>query len=234
MSNVVLDIVERQVKTWQQQKSSAKKTRDLPGRFAQNITISRQFGAGGLALATSLARRLGFTLWDNELVQAIAVETGASEKILRTLDEHHRGGIEDAVQGMLLGSQYTRSAYLERMMKLITTIAAHGDNVIVGRGSQYVVPDALHIRVVCPLDVRVQRYAEKSSLTHREALEEIRRNDADRAAFLRQHYNTDHTNPEHYGLLVNTGFFSIDELTDLIENVYKAKYANRPARPIHG
>ncbi|MCA9523752.1 MAG: cytidylate kinase-like family protein [Myxococcales bacterium] len=232
MTNIVLDIVERQVKSWQKQRNSAKTTRALPAHFAQNITISRQFGAGGLALAQALGQRLGFSVWDNELVQAIAVETGASEKILRALDEHHRGGIEDAVQGMLLGSTYTRSAYLERMMKLITTIAAHGNNVIVGRGSQYVVAEALHVRVVCPLDIRVTRYAEKTSLSTREALEEIKRNDADRQAFLRQHYNQDNSNPEHYGLVVNTGVFSIEELTDLIASVYTAKYADKAPQPL--
>ena len=54
------------------------------------VTIEREYGAGAPAIAEGLAKRLGWTLWDNELTCAIArrlkCDVAAVEKREERLD----------------------------------------------------------------------------------------------------------------------------------------------------
>ena len=51
------------------------------------ITISREFGSGGREIGKRLADELGFTYYDREIVEELAVATGLSEKYIQDISE---------------------------------------------------------------------------------------------------------------------------------------------------
>lgn len=61
------------------------------------ITISREPCAGGTTLGRSVAERLGFACWDQELLTRIAERSGAVESILASVDERVHSSIIDFV-----------------------------------------------------------------------------------------------------------------------------------------
>ena len=157
-----LQVVERQCRRWELQQ--AERRARAPVHWPV-ITVSREFGARGEALARLVALRTGFSFWDVELIHALAAESGASEAILRSLDEHRRNALEDSIEGALMGGQYMNSEFVRGLMRLIHTIASHGAGIIVGRGAQYVLAEpALRVRVVCPLGERIRGYASRRGL----------------------------------------------------------------------
>ena len=160
----ILHTVERQCRLWELQREvhRIEAVESWP-----IITVSRQFGAQGEALARLIGERIGFTVWDDELVHTVAEEAGANETILKSLDEHRRRAIDDAIEGALMGGKYLNSEYLRRLMKLVHTIHSHGKSIIVGRGAHYLLDSAtiLRVRVVSPFDVRVKEYGERQGLT---------------------------------------------------------------------
>ena len=200
----ILQIVERQCRLWglQQETQRIEAEDSFPV-----ITVSRQFGARGEALARLIGERIGFTVWDAELVHTVAEETGASEAILKSLDEHHRKMIEDAIEGALMGGKYMHSEYLRRLMKLIHTIHSHGNSVIVGRGAQYILDPAtiLRVRVVSPFEVRVRDYGERQGLPPDRARRKVEHEDGERMSYIRQNFFRDVNDPADYDLLVNSG-----------------------------
>ncbi|WP_456426894.1 cytidylate kinase-like family protein [Rhodocaloribacter sp.] len=214
-------IIEDQIKLWA-------RTNIEPARREQPhpvITISRAFGTRGAALAELLGRRTGFTVWDQELVQAIAEEAGGDERLMRSLDERHRKTIDDAVRGALMGSPHTNTQYLRALMRVVQTIAHHGDAIIVGRGANYILrpADRLSIRLVCPLDVRVQRYAARENLDEETARRKIVEMDAVRAEFVRYNFKRDVTDPADYDLVLNAVTFDLDAIADLVLEAYTLK-----------
>jgi cytidylate kinase len=194
------------------------------------ITIEREFGARGEALGRLLAERTGFTLWDGELVHAVAEESGANETILRSLDEHRRSAIEESIQGALLGGRHMQSEYLRRLMKLIHTIAAHGGSVVVGRGAQYIVApgSALRVRVVCPLEARIRGYSQRMGLDEGRARSQVERSDADRLHFVRRFFSRDAAASADYDLVVNTGTFALEPAAGIVLEAYFEKFGRRP------
>ena len=54
------------------------------------ITLGREFGSGGHAIAEELSRRLGITLYDHNLLDAVAAEMNVDVSELRKYDEKPR------------------------------------------------------------------------------------------------------------------------------------------------
>lgn len=224
----LLRVVDRQCRRWEflrQQRARVPTPVHWPV-----ITVSREFGARGEAVGRVLAEQSGFSFWDGELVHAVGEATGASEIVLRTLDEHHRSGIEESIDGALLGGRHMASEYLRRLMRLIKTISLHGASVVVGRGAQYVLEptSALRLRIVCPLEDRVKSYAARHGIDEAEAKDVIERSESERRRFIRKFFSRDPTNAADYDLVVNTGTFSLESAARVVLDAYEAKFGRRP------
>ena len=225
-------IVEKQVRSWTESLRSAERE----GRVSVYwpiITVSREFGARGAALAERIAGMTEFRVWNKDLVQAIAQDSEASEEIMDALDEHRRKAVEDAVLGALMGTKVTNVQYLRSLVRLVQTIAAHGSAVIVGRGANYVLKttDALRVRVVSPLDDRVAGYARRQRISEKEAREHITKWDGDRADFVQYQFRRDVDASSDYDLVLNSSTFDLSEMTTLVMTAYGAKFGRRPDRP---
>ncbi len=230
MSKNLDQLITEQVRTWSLSQSTPQKGGRAPGAWPI-ITISREFGAQGAALATVLGRRTGFEVWDRDLLQAIAKETGGDAAILSSLDEHRRKTVEDAVHGFLQGSKHTNIQYFRALLRVIHTIALHGKSIIVGRGANYVgrAEKMLRVRIVCPLEVRIRRYAQRQEISEEAARRKIEAMDADRADFIRFQFKRDVSDAADYDIVLNAGVYTLDQMAGLVLDAYAAKMGKRPA-----
>lgn len=222
-------IIDAQIRAWELQQAPRGGTPPPEGHPL--ITISRAYGARGAALANALAHRTGFAVWDATLVQAVAEEVEGNKRLMETLDEHRRKAIDDFVHAALQHGRHTNLQYLRGLMRVVHTIAAHGDALIVGRGANFICAPgtALRVRVVCPLDVRAQRIADKEGLDDRQARRRIEEVDADRADFVRHHFRHDTADPVNYDLVLNSDAFNLEQLADLTLAAYAARFGTYPS-----
>ena len=51
------------------------------------ITIGREYGSGGHEIGEKLAKALGFTFYDKELLTMVAEKSGITEQVLQKADE---------------------------------------------------------------------------------------------------------------------------------------------------
>lgn len=223
MSLTITKIVEERIKEWEHHskltKAPVPAVETLPV-----ITVSREFGGLGAALAERIGKNYGLKVWDRELLQAIADDLGSDQKFLKTLDENRRELIEDAVLGFLQNLN-TNSSYLRSLIRIVKTVEEHGNAIIVGRGANYICKDprALHIRVVSPLVQRVSDYAARKNVTKSEALARIRESDEERAGFVRHYFNRNVSDASDYDIVLNSGIFDLDEMMSIALKAYKVK-----------
>jgi cytidylate kinase len=223
MAIKVTQIVEQQVKAWSyrsvSERDAEKKTAILPV-----ITISREFGAQGAALAEILNQRIGFRVWDKELLQAIADELGSDQKLLETLDERSQQVVEDTVAGFM-DHIYTNVSYLKTLIRVVKTIEVHGKGIIVGRGANYICqhPKSLHVRIVAPFKSRVADFAGRENLSMHESRRIIKQKDEERAEFIRRNFLQDVSNASDYDLIINSDTYSLEQAADLILDAYEMK-----------
>jgi len=176
------------------------------------ITISRQAGSGGRTLARTLAESLGFEFIDHQILDYIAKNTGAREKLLDSLDEKSRSGVELWVEGILRGRYVDQMEYMHWLVKSVTAMAEHGNAVILGRGGNVILGarGGLHIRVVAPRDLRIANLVNYRNMPIVEAKRTIDLSDDQRRSFHRENFGSDIDNPQDYHLVLNTGSVSLE------------------------
>src|SRR5215470_9904736 len=112
------------------------------------VTIEREFGSGGAAIAELLADRLGWKLWDKLLTTVIAkraqcerVEVERREERMdplyyRLLKSFLRGSFEGSLNAHRLNLLDSENI-VRITQKIVEHAAGKGNCVIVGRGSQH-------------------------------------------------------------------------------------------------
>lgn len=224
MSKILQKIIDEQIKSWELESSFKNKIITPKGNPFPVITISREFGARGAALATLIGEKIGFKVWDRDILQAIADKLGSSKKYLESLDENRRVLIEDVVVGFMKNAN-TNTNYLRTLTRLIRTIEYHGNALIVGRGANYICrdPHSFHVRIVSPILIRATDYAAREGITKAEALSIINKIDMEREEFVRYNFKKDISNAADYDLVLNSGIFSLQEMMAIVTEAYEQK-----------
>ena len=201
------------------------------------VTISREYGSGGGEIATRLAQRLGWRLVDHEVITQIAQRLGVEEEDAEAHDEHADGWIVQFLSTMqtvgpmvALPANLTFPpddiAYTRALREVVTAAVAASQSVIVGRGSQIILRerrDVLHVRIVAPLELRVDYVAQRENLSRTAAQQRIHQKDLNRRRYLSTTYR--HTPDEAYlyDLIVNTSVLDLDSCVALIHGALEAK-----------
>lgn len=110
-------------------------------------------------------------------------------------------------------------AYDDLVRQVILEYATIGNAIIVGRGGQAVLrdyPNALHVRVQAPEELRILRLTERLGLDDKEAERQIRKSDKERSRYMRHFYNIKWDDLDLYHLTINTGKLSVDTATQII------------------
>ena len=215
-------IVDHQVQKWSQEQ----KQRNKGSKRPPVITVSRQYGGRGEAIARSVADRLGYSCWDQELLHEIARHAQAPRVLFESLDEHRRNAVTEVIGVFDHHKNITASNYLTELMRVLHTLAAHGDAVIVGRGAHYILDpgSTFRVRAIAELDIRVAGLAERKQISREAARAEAIAVDAERRDFIRQNYDRDIEDPAAYDLMVNTGSLSLELATELVVAGFRGRF----------
>ena len=111
---------------------------------------------------------------------------------------------------------------LSVIQTVINTLASRGRTVIVGRGGQAILKNkagVLHIRIIAPRAVRVERIMKSGKLSQEDALRLIEENDKASAEYLRRFYNVDLEDPAIYDIVLNTWKMDLSTAARMISSV---------------
>lgn len=197
----------------------------LPRRRGFSIAVSREAGTRGPAVARLVGERLGWKVYDHELLEIVARELHVRTKLLEDLDERHISWLQECVEAFAAVPAVREGKYVRHLIETMLSLAARGQCVLVGRGSPFVLPPAstLRVRLIAPLEDRIAAVADDQNLPQHEAASFVHRTDRDRSQYVRLHFQRDPAEPQHYDLILNTSQFSLGECADLIVDAARQK-----------
>jgi len=206
------------------------------------VTISREAGAGGHTLAREIIRRLpevtteewgrGWEVFDYRLCLLVAQDEDLKAPLELLLRDEYRRGLQQAIRDMLTG-QAEQYLVHKRIFQVIRILAAMGRVVIVGRAGNYVtrgMPQGLHVRLVAPDAVRVQRMRELLDVPEDAARRTMLTQDQERADLVRDFFNSDSCNPKDYDCVWNTGRVAVAQVADAVARLLAARARPRADR----
>ena len=205
--------------------------------MVNTITIEREFGCGASEIASLVASRLGWSLWDQRLTQEIARLTESTPQaverrewrtdpvVFRLFQDFLRGGFEG-------GLPPTNRLHLldARRIAAVSEIAvkaavSSAPSVIVGRGSQFFLrnrKDVFHVFLYASRDDKIRRLISRGE-TQDKAIELVDTTDKARAAFVRQYLGLQWQEPHLYHAMFNTEMGEPCTATMLVECVQQFK-----------
>jgi Cytidylate kinase-like family len=197
--------------------------------YGPYLLISREKGAGGSAVGQLAGKRLGWQVFDREIVDAIAQEAHVRRELIECLDERDRATIQDAVARLLHPQPIETAGYLAHLREVLLTLGHQGDVVIVGRGAEYILPSqfGLRVRLVAPVEVRARRIASEEDLSLKAARVQVERSDRERRTLARRHFNQELRDPLNQDLTINTADLTVEATTEVVLTGVQRKLAVR-------
>lgn len=180
------------------------------------VTIEREFGCGAGEIASQLANRLGWKVWDHLLTEEIARLAQVEPSAVKRCDERMDSRLHRLAKVFWRGS-YERSTPLssqmfdtDRMMHMMQDImdriGREGNSVIVGRGAPFFLrehPDAFHVFLYAPRAEKIRRTIADGH-TEEEAEEMVGTVDRERMAYVKHYFNADWPTRSLYHVMINT------------------------------
>jgi len=189
------------------------------------VAITREPGCGGESIAERLSVDLGLLLYNWELVEQIAKDTHVSTRLVSTLDEHTHSELEEWVAEFTGNCNLSSKAYIESLKRVLFAIAAHGNAVIVGRGSNFFLPTEKRIGVclVAPLELKISNTMKELGLSEKSAREHISKVEEEQRRLVKEYFQADIRDSTCYHLVVNTALVKPETIVHLVKAVIMAQ-----------
>ncbi len=214
---------------------------DRPVAYAREIpqlpavTISRQAGCGAQVVAEKLAARLQsrspknsppWTVFDRNLMEKVLEDHHLPARIAKFLPEDRMTLVQDSMEE-LFGLRPGSWTVVHQTAETILQLAELGGVILIGRGGNVItakLPNVFHVRLVAPLEKRIEHAHEFYNMTMKAARAFCLREDRGRRRYLKKYFVADVDDPLLQHLTLNTGLVSYDEAADIIANAVANKF----------
>ena len=199
------------------------------------ICVGRQLGSGGRIIAKQLAEDFGCKLYDKELLNLAAKESGFSERFFEQNDEQkgflkslfhmHAPHISDT---SFYKSNFSQESLFQFQSDAIKKAAEEGSCVFVGRCADYVLRDqknVVNIFITANLSERIKAVMERHDCNAEEARKIINHKENARASYYNYYTGKKWGNAESYDFCINTSLLGLKRTEELVRDYVKQRYS---------
>ena len=191
------------------------------------VTISRQAGCGGVHVAEKLANYLqhhapvpgvNWTIFDRELMDKVLADHKLPKYLAKFMPEDRSSQIQDTLAD-IFGVHPPAETVVKQTAETLLQLAELGNVILVGRAGNIVtakLPHVLHVRLVAPLEDRIERICRDDHKTPAEARRFCLEEEQARARYLKTYFKADISDPVNYLLIINTSQVGYDNAARLI------------------
>ncbi|MFH1277844.1 MAG: cytidylate kinase-like family protein [Candidatus Eisenbacteria bacterium] len=201
------------------------------------LTISRDYFCGGGTVAKKLAAKLGWNLYDRELIESIAKDRKVEARAIEELDENVYQYIQDWANEIFLADYVGQTAYMKSLARILVSIVKEGNAIVIGRGAHLLIPrhKRLAVRLTAPLPWRVEAYMRRLDAPAEEAGAKIAAEDRRRREYITRNFHGDIDDPLSYDLVINTEGMDPSTIQQVIVAALRSRFdlTDSALTPIH-
>ena len=196
-------------------------------RVRRAVTISRQAGCGAVIIAEKLAHYLQqhspqegakWTVFDRELMDKVLADHNLPQYLAQFLPEDRISQIEDTLAD-IFGVHPPTHTVVQQTAETILQLAELGSAILIGRAGNIVtakLPHVLHVRLVAPLDDRIERICRDDHKSPDEARRFCLEEEQARARYVKTYFHADTNDPLLYHLVINTSRVGYENTAKII------------------
>ncbi|MGN0292168.1 MAG: AAA family ATPase [Lachnospiraceae bacterium] len=194
------------------------------------ITIARSYGSGGRTLGKLLAKELGISCYDRELIRMASDESGINEALFGEVDEKLKKSplfriVKRTYNGEVFppdsGDFVSDDNLFNYQAKVIRQLAEEESCVIIGRCADYILKDydnVISLYFYAPREDCIKRVQDISSEPVKEIEKKIDRIDKYRADYYKYYTGKDWNDARNYDFCLNTTSMSYEKLVEVVKS----------------
>lgn len=192
------------------------------------ITISRQFGTGGVEIGKKLAELLGYDYYDKEIIEMASAKSGISEEMFERAEKEHNSFLYSLATANYAG--YTTSIFNADISNsdnlfviqsnVIREVAQKGNCVIVGRCGNQVLAEEPHVLKVylhADKEYRINRVMSNLNISRKEAETLVKKTDKKRASYYNFFTSGTWGSAGEYDVCLNASVVGLDGTAEIIK-----------------
>lgn len=211
-------VFERQMRNWEIARSQRTTPPAAPGQQVEHfVTISRSVGLSGDDAARAIGQRLGWPVFDKEVLQEMAGDDDVRRRLYELMDGRDLSWLEACLQPFSV-SGAERDDYFHRLTETILSLARKGHAVFLGRGADLILPRdlGLRVRVMASRRYCIEQYARAHDLTIKKAEKVVEDIERERYRYIRNHFHVDAAEPTRFDLIFNQEHLTTGEIADIV------------------
>jgi hypothetical protein len=194
-----------------------------------SVAISRETGSRGGSIGKRVGRKLGWQVYNQEVMEYISQDGAIEYDVGAELTPAAAQWAEQRWQSVVRHCNLTAQPSVASLARIILTLGAQGEVVLIGRGAGSLLPQesTLNVRIVAAREDRIAYVSQWLRLTPEEAAEQVELRDRRRHAFVSTYFRSQTTDVHQYDLVLNSSLLGEDLCADLIVQAARAKLTSR-------
>lgn len=199
------------------------------------ITIGRQFGSAGREIGNKLAAELGIKMYDKEMLDRAAKDSGICQEIFETHDEKPTNSflyslvMDTYSMGYSAGTMndmpLNHKVFLAQF-ETIKKIADEGPCILLGRCADYALEsyeNLMSVFIHADMNARIRRIARIYDLTDVKAKDMIQKADKKRASYYNYYTNKRWGDADSYDFCLSSSELGIDGTVKALKTLVELK-----------
>ena len=199
------------------------------------ITISRETGARADIISEKIieffqksynGNPVPWTMFDKNLIEKVIQDHHLPQNLAKIMEEEKYSAVK-SIMIELLGGQPPIFTLVHKTTETILQLAQIGNVIILDRAANIITskqPNSFHIRLVAPLEDRIEHVRELFDYDRQQAIDFIKHEDIDRRDYVMNYFHKEISDPLLYNLTINTHLMTDDESAEIIGNSIMKKF----------
>ena len=187
------------------------------------ITISREFGSGGRTIGKMVAEKLNIPIYDANLIEKIAEESGYSgDYISKEGEGSNESWLSNIFANRSMGPTNQDRIWVIQS-QIITDLANKGPCVIVGRCANYVLKDkadCFNVFIHADPETRAMRIVKEYGERAESPMQRIQEKDKRRVAYHRFYSDMKWGYAQNYHICLDSGKLGLDKCAEIISSLF--------------
>lgn len=196
------------------------------------ITIGREYGSGGREIGQAVAKALGISFYDKQIISLAAKKSGLSDEFIANNEQRMRGGLmvnfatASAYSGGFFSSQLlslSESIFISQA-QVIRDIANKESAVIVGRCADYILAErenTINVFIHAPQEERVKRIMRLHNIDEAAAIKEILTSDKERGNHYFRYTDRKWGKAQNYDICINSALMGVEKTAEMLVEMAK-------------
>lgn len=198
------------------------------------INVGRQLGSGGHVIAKLLADDFNCKLYDKELLNLAAKESGFSERFFEQNDEQkgflkslfhlHAPHVGD---NNFYNSRFSQESLFQFQSDAIVKAADEGSCVFIGRCADYVLRDrdnVVNIFITANIEDRLKAVMERDHCDEDAAMKILKSKESARSSYYNYYTGKKWGCAESYDICINSSILGYEETAKLIADFIRKRF----------